>query len=115
MMSVLAQFKNIEPFRLFPKQASGIATEVDALYFFLLAVSAFFTVLIFGLLIVFVVKYHRRHPDEYPEAVPTDMRLELTWTFLPLLIALVMFFWGAKLYVKMSQIPPGAMEIAVTG
>lgn len=115
MMSVLAQFQKIEPFRLFPKQASGIAGEVDALYFFLLAVSVFFTVLIFGLLIFFVVKFRRRHAEEYPPAVPTDMRLELTWTFLPLLISLVMFFWGAKLFVKMSQIPPGAMEIAVTG
>jgi cytochrome c oxidase subunit 2 len=109
---VLAQ---IEPFRLFPRQASTIAPEVDALYFFLLAVTVFFSVLIFALLIVMVVKYRRRDPEEYPEAVPTDMRLELTWTFIPLLIVLVMFFWGAKLFIKMSRIPPGAMEIAVTG
>ncbi|HEV7302343.1 MAG TPA: cytochrome c oxidase subunit II [Tepidisphaeraceae bacterium] len=115
MMSVLAQFEKIEPFRLFPKQASNFAPEMDALYFFLTAVSLFFTVLIFGLLIFFVIKYRRKHVDEYPEQLPTNMVLELTWTFIPLLIALVMFFWGAKLFVRMSNIPQNAMEIAVTG
>jgi cytochrome c oxidase subunit 2 len=115
MMSVLAQFRNIEPFRLFPRQASGVSVEVDALYFFLTAISVFFTVLIFGLLIFMVVKYRRKHVDEYPEAVPTDLRLELTWTFIPLVIAMVMFFWGAKLYVQMSRPPENAMEIAVKG
>ncbi len=115
MMSVLAQFKNIEPFRLFPKQASSVAMEMDALYFFLIAVSVFFTVLIFGLLIFMVVKYRRKHPDEYPEGTKTSMALELTWTFIPLAISMVMFFWGAKLYVHMSRPPEGAMEIAVKG
>ena len=37
-------------FQLWPEQASSFAPKVDALYIFLLAVSAFFTALIFALM-----------------------------------------------------------------
>jgi hypothetical protein len=43
--------------RVFPEQAWSLAGQVDGLYFFLVAVSAFFTVLIFALVFVFAVKY----------------------------------------------------------
>ena len=46
-----------------PEQASSFAPEVDSLYGFLLLVTAFFTVLIAGLIIFFAIKYRRRSPD----------------------------------------------------
>ena len=47
-------------FKLFPEAASRIAGEVDLLYFFLLAVTAFFTVLIFVLVVFFAILFRRR-------------------------------------------------------
>ena len=48
---------------LFPHEAlHRWPDQVDALYFFLLGVSAFFAVLI-AALIVFAIKYRRRSPD----------------------------------------------------
>ena len=44
---------------LFPEQASSMASQVDGLYFFLVAVSVFFTLLIFALVFVFAVKYRK--------------------------------------------------------
>ena len=38
-------------FPLFPESASSIAGRVDALYFFLLAIAAFFSLLIAGLIV----------------------------------------------------------------
>ena len=49
--------------RSFPSSASTMAGRVDALYFFLLAVSAFFSLLIAGLIVFYAVKYRRRAPD----------------------------------------------------
>ena len=49
---------------LFPEQASTIAPRVDNLYFFITAVSAFFALVVTVLVIVFAIKYRRRHPDE---------------------------------------------------
>ena len=39
-----------------PQQASTIAHKVDALYLFLWGMTAFFTLLIFALILVFAVK-----------------------------------------------------------
>ena len=49
---------------IFPEQASSFAKDVDALYFFIVAVSAFFALLIAVLVIVFGIKFHRRHEGE---------------------------------------------------
>ena len=42
---------------LFPVQASTIASAVDNLYFFILAVTAFFALLVVVLVVYFAVKY----------------------------------------------------------
>ena len=47
-------------FPFFPQQASEQAAQIDALYFFLIAVTGFFAVLIAVLVSVFAVKFHRR-------------------------------------------------------
>ena len=44
----------------FPPQASTHAASVDALYFFFVAVTAFFSVLIAALIVVFAVRFRRR-------------------------------------------------------
>lgn len=100
---------------LFPTAASTIAGDVDALYFFLIAVSAFFTILIAALVAVFAVKYHRRHPDQVGAGITGSLPLELLWTIIPLGITMVMFFWGASVYYRLARAPRGAMEIYVTG
>ena len=51
----------------FPEQASTVASRVDNLYFFLIAVSGFFAVLVTVLVILFAIKYRRRHIDEIGE------------------------------------------------
>ena len=51
---------------LFPEQASTFAPQVDALYFFLIALAVFFSLLIAGLVIYFAVKYRRRSENEPP-------------------------------------------------
>ncbi len=103
------------PFPLFPEQASTLAERVDALYYFLVGVSALFASLIFLLLIFFAIKYRRRSSTERPRTILGDLRLELLWTLIPLGIAMVMFTWGARLYFTSFQPPAGALEIAVVG
>ena len=45
---------------LFPDAASNFAPDVDHLYFYLVAVSVFFTVLIFAAIFILAIKYRRR-------------------------------------------------------
>jgi cytochrome c oxidase subunit 2 len=100
---------------LFPEQASTFAGSVDALYLFLVGMSAFFSILIATLVITFAVKYRRRSQDERPQAILGSLALELTWTLIPLGIVLVIFLWAAEVFFTIARVPPNAMEIFVVG
>jgi cytochrome c oxidase subunit 2 len=104
-----------QPFPLFPPNASSVATEVDLLYLFIAAISAFFVVLVAALVVVFTIKYRRRHEDEVGADIHGSLVAELTWTIIPLVLSLVMFFWGADLAFRLSRPPVDSMEIFVVG
>ena len=92
-----------------------MAGRVDALYFFLLAITAFFSVLIAGLIVFYAVKYHRRSPGAVGTSIHGGMILELTWTIVPLLITMVIFVWGASVFFAMTHPPDDALNIYVVG
>jgi len=100
-------------FPLFPEQASTMAGRVDALFYFLLAVSVFFASLICILIVTFAVKYRRRSEDERPPLIEGDLRLEVFWTVVPLGLTMIMFFWGAKLFFTTNYPPRDSLEINV--
>lgn len=99
----------------FPPQGSTHAASVDALYLFFVAVTAFFSVLIALLVVIFAVRYRRRSVDEVGAPIHGSLILELTWTFIPLVIAMVMFVWGASLYFQITTPPSNAMEVYIVG
>ncbi len=100
---------------LFPEAASSIAERVDALYFFLLGVSGFFSVLIAGLIVFFAVKFHRRKPGAVGDSIHGGLLLEVTWTVIPLLITMVIFGWGASVFFAMTHPPDDTLNIYVVG
>jgi cytochrome c oxidase subunit 2 len=100
---------------LFPERASTMASRVDALYFFLLAVSVFFGLLIAGLIVFYAVRYHRRSPADVGATIHGGLILELTWTIVPFLITMVIFVWGASVYFAMARPPDETLNIYVVG
>src|SRR5262245_35979376 len=100
---------------MFPEQASTFAGQVDDLYFFLVALTAFFSLLIAGLLVVFALRYKRRSHEDRPERVIEPKALEVTWIAVPLAIVTGLFFWSAWLYVRINRPPRDAMEVYVVG
>ena len=100
---------------LFPERASTIANEVDALYFFLVGLSVVMSVLIATLVVAFAIKFRRRHKDEVGAQVHGGLMLELAWTVVPFLIAMVIFFWGAKVYFVMASPPAETLNIYIVG
>ena len=98
---------------LFPEQASNFAPEVDHLLYYLLIVATFFTLLIFGAILYFAIRYRRRSEQELPNPVHGVLSLEIAWSVIPFGLTMVMFTWGASIFVRES-IPPGdAMPIYV--
>ena len=102
-------------FQLFPEQASTLAAQVDYLYFFLIAVSLFFSVLIFFLIYVFAVRYRRKSEQEVPGQIPGLLKLEILWSVIPFLLCMVVFVWGATLYFDTYSPPKDALEYYVVG
>jgi cytochrome c oxidase subunit 2 len=98
-----------------PERASTFANDVDALYFFLIVISIFFTTLIATLIVVFAWRYRRRAKDERGVPVHGSLALELTWTLIPLVLVFVIFGWGATIFFGMNRPPSNAMEISVVG
>ena len=102
-------------FPFFPQAASEQAGQIDALYFFLVAVTAFFTALVALLVVVFAIKFHRKHDNEVGVPIHGSLALELLWTIIPLGITMVMFVWGAQVFFHMTRAPKNAMDIYIVG
>jgi cytochrome c oxidase subunit 2 len=100
---------------LFPDTASTMATRVDALYFFLVAVAGFLSLLIAGLIVYYAVRFRRRTPDSIGARIAGGLVLEITWSVIPLLIVLVMFVWGASVFFAMARPPDNTLNIYVVG
>jgi cytochrome c oxidase subunit 2 len=101
---------------LLPDSASSYSGDVDALTLGWLAVSAFFIVLITVVILFFFMRYRRRRRGEV--GMTAEMRtlpLELTWSLIPLIIALGMFAWGVKVFFVTARPPADAVEYWVTG
>ena len=100
---------------IFPEQASSFASDVDALYFFIVAVCAFFALLIAALVILFGIKFHRRHEGEVGARIEGNLPMELLWTVIPTIIAMFMFGWGASVFFHLRRPPDEAMHIYAVG
>src|SRR5262245_28923974 len=105
----------LKGFRLFPEQASTVAGQVDALTLFLLAITAFFTVLIAGLIVVFMIRFRRRSATELGADVHGSLALEIGWTIIPFAIVMVIFVWSASLFAKIKLPPADAVNVNVVG
>ena len=88
---------------------------MDNLYFFITAVSAFFALVVTVLVILFAIKYRRRHPDEVGAPIHGSLTLELIWTAIPFVLAMVMFVWGASVYFAIVRPPSEALDIYAVG
>jgi cytochrome c oxidase subunit II len=102
-------------FLLWPESASTVAADVDQLTLTLTALSFFFAFPIAALIVYFAIKYRRGSPADRSGAIVTSHALETTWIAVPLVLALGLFGWGARLFVHMYEIPPDGLDVYVVG
>jgi cytochrome c oxidase subunit 2 len=93
--------------------ASNFSHDVDFIFLFTLIVSVFFLVLITASMVYFVVKYNRK---KNPKATNFhgNTGLEITWTVIPTLLVLVMFWFGWVGYTNQENAPANSLNIDVT-
>jgi cytochrome c oxidase subunit 2 len=98
-----------------PPQASTIAKEVDDLFDFIMDLNYIFFIIITVMTVAFVVMYRRKSDDQLATSdFDHSLLWEGAWVFVPLLLCLVVFVWGFRLFLNLSVAPEGSMEISVT-
>jgi len=100
-------FQNVP---LWPDSASTTSGWVDALYIFLVLVSATMSALIFAAITIFAVKFRKR-PGHRAEQIEGSTLLELTWSIIPFGVMMIFFVWGALIYFREHTPPQNAAEV----
>jgi cytochrome c oxidase subunit 2 len=100
---------------LWPEQASTIASDVDALYVFILAVTAFFALVVTIVVIYFAAKYSTSDPMKVGARIHGSIPLELAWSIIPFAITLVIFVWSANVFFDLQRPPDQTLDIYATG
>ncbi len=95
--------------------ASTAAPRVDRVFYLLLGVSAFFTLVIAGMIFFFGIRYRSGVEARRGRRLRRGWILEATWIGVPALIALGIFYWAAVVYIDLTTPPPGARVIYVVG
>jgi cytochrome c oxidase subunit 2 len=98
-----------------PPRASTFAGPVDTLYYTLIALSLLFSVPVAFLIVYFGVKYRRGSRANRSLHIKHMLAIEMTWSIVPLFLALGVFAWGATLYFKEATPPADALEVYVIG
>lgn len=108
----------MDKFPLVPEQASehaGAPFGYDWLFFTITGLTVFFTVVVGLLVLVLAVRYRRGTKVDRSKPPTHNTILELSWTFLPLIIAIGIFAWSSINFIKVRQMPEDATDIFVIG
>lgn len=97
----------------FPSQSSTIAPEVDGLFHLILWISIVSFVLIIAAMTYLVWIYRRRAGVEPVHSPHHNTTLEVTWSVIPSVILVLIFYQGFTGYLDMRTPPPDAYEIQV--
>ena len=100
---------------LFPEQASTLAPQVDNLYFFVVAITGFFAVLVAVLVTIFAIKYRDPTGDRVGAPITGSIPLELGWSILPFFISMAIFAWATLVFFNIVRAPDQTLEIYSTG
>src|ERR1035437_32129 len=93
--------------------ASNFVQGVDKVFLIILGISFFFMIAITAVMIHFAIKYNRKKNIPAVQVKDNTM-LEVAWTVIPLLLTILMFYYGYAAYLPMRKPPKDAMVIATT-
>lgn len=97
-----------------PAALSETAKDVDVLFYILTGIAVVIFLLVWMLLLIFLVRYRRKHPTKQGLRLYGNTRLEIIWTVIPALILVVLGIYSAQMVYALQKPPADAYEIQVT-
>jgi cytochrome c oxidase subunit II len=98
-----------------PDTAAVNAIPVNNLYIAELAVSGLITATVAVMLLMFGIRYRRGSPASRANRAEKHWHFEVAWTTATLGAFLILFVYGANMYIWLFQSPPGDEEVYVVG
>lgn len=95
-------------------QASNFVEGVDKAFYIILGIDFLLFIGLTAAMIYFIIKYNRKRNPK-PVQVKDKIWVEITWTTIPLIIVLAMFWYGYIAYSPMREPPDDAINITVIG
>lgn len=95
-------------------EASNLAKGVDFTFILVFSVAFFFLIAITGFMIYMIIHFSRKK-NKNPRQFTHNTALEITWTVIPLIIVLVIFYVGLIEFNPMRKVPADAMNITAIG
>jgi cytochrome c oxidase subunit 2 len=92
---------------------SNIANHVDAAMLYIIGISLILLVGITGTMLYFVFRYSKKRNPE-AEEVSGHLGLEITWTILPTILVIFIFWVGYSGYELMRDVPSDNLPVKVT-
>lgn len=92
----------------------NIIAQTDETMMFIIGCSIILLLLVTVAMVYFCFKYSRKK-NPVAENIHGNTTLEITWTVLPTILVMVMFFYGYNGYKNLRDIPADAYVIKVTG
>ncbi len=97
-----------------PVRASTTASGVDQLFDFIFWLSFAFFALIVAVMVLFVFRYRMRPGHQEQETATHSWPLEIFWSAVPLLLVIVIFWWGFTAFMEMSVPPAEGRQVLVS-
>jgi len=102
-------------FSIFPTQASTLAPEIDNLYLGIIAITAFFALVVVVCVTYFAIKYRDETGDKVGAPITGSVPLELGWSLIPFFISIGIFVWASIVFFHIVRAPDQSLEIYSTG
>ena len=102
-------------FSLFPTQASTLAPEIDNLYLGIIAITAFFAIVVVVCVMYFAIKYRDETGEKVGAPITGSVPLELGWSLIPFFISIGIFVWASIVFFHIVRAPDQTLEVYSTG
>ncbi len=90
--------------------ASNYVTTFNTAFYFVLIISLILLVGITSAMLYFVYRYNKKR-NPVPTQIEGSMSLEITWTIVPIILALAMFYFGWVGWKPTNSPPKDAMNV----
>jgi heme/copper-type cytochrome/quinol oxidase subunit 2 len=90
----------------------NLVADLDKKFILIIGIALFVLFCITITMITFAIRYNKkRHPKAFQ--FKDSIFLEIVWTIVPLILVMLMFYYGHKAFLPQRKIPKGAIPITV--